>query len=874
MSNISSIMSSSSSSSSIYGSRNVLSGLASGLDTETLIENSIQAYLTKIQTLQQQQTKLIWKQDAYRTLADQLVSLSNKYTSYTSKTNLSSPSFFSNNILTTTNGTYSDLISATGKTNSDIQINAVKQLASAARYTYSADNLNGGSLTANEIDWTDTFDVSDISGSMTITYGTKAVSIDFSETDTVSSVTDLSRLIGEKLADQKITLSDGTTVAASTRIGVSVDGDSIKFTDLMNAGNSVYISGATGDLTKNSGLTIQTGTSSTLTSTLSVTDASALSHEASMAEYLSGKTISVTLDDTTKEISMGTLDSTSSVSLMDQLVSNIGAGLKSAFGDKVSVTNDDGALSFSTKYGGVSLKVSSDYGSALGITSSLTNYLNTSSSLGDLLGDKINDLDIAGYDSDGNALYSLVVNGVEVGQYTADTALESVISAINSSDAGVTAAYSSMTNKFTFTAKETGADNDITFGDGLGTALFGEPELNLVDGIIADGDGNLIEAGTTSNGTTYYIRVNDDGTYSAVDQDGNSVRDGRKPVTVTEDDITDEMRELSRKGYTAGTDAIVNVSVNGENMTLQRSSNVISMDGLSVTLKGTFNEEFYVSGNKVGIPELDENGDYIYNDSGQIRIKELSSSSVVTFTTKADADTIVDAITSFVDEFNQLMQDVHDAFSTQPLKDSSNNAYEPLTDDDKDDMTDSEIERYETKAKTGLLFGDSDLYQLYNRLRSAITPGSDSRKAMESIGLTTSYSDGVLTLSLDEDTLREALETNPDSVKSVFTGDTENGSSTDGLMTRLSKTFDAYGSTTYGSYGILVRKAGSSYSSLSQMDNTLQDQIDNYDEQIEKWQDKMSDRIDYYNNLYTQLETLMLELNNQSSALDSLMSSY
>ena len=69
MANINSLMTNSSSStSSLYGTRNVLSGLASGMDTEAMIENSVSGYKTKLTQLQQQQTKYEWKQDAYRGL--------------------------------------------------------------------------------------------------------------------------------------------------------------------------------------------------------------------------------------------------------------------------------------------------------------------------------------------------------------------------------------------------------------------------------------------------------------------------------------------------------------------------------------------------------------------------------------------------------------------------------------------------------------------------------------------------------------------------------------------------------------------------------------------------------------------------------------
>lgn len=57
-------------------------------------------------------------------------------------TNLFSASFFNNAILTSANGTYADLVSATGKSSSTIVLNAVAQLAEAARYTHDASGLD------------------------------------------------------------------------------------------------------------------------------------------------------------------------------------------------------------------------------------------------------------------------------------------------------------------------------------------------------------------------------------------------------------------------------------------------------------------------------------------------------------------------------------------------------------------------------------------------------------------------------------------------------------------------------------------------------------------------------------------------------------
>ena len=118
MASISSLMGGSSSTSSIYGNRttNIISGLASGLDTEAMIEGLVQGYQQKISKLQQENTTLQWQQEAYQSISDKLVEFARKYTSYTSpSTNLFSNSFFNNSIITTPAGEFADLISASGQ---------------------------------------------------------------------------------------------------------------------------------------------------------------------------------------------------------------------------------------------------------------------------------------------------------------------------------------------------------------------------------------------------------------------------------------------------------------------------------------------------------------------------------------------------------------------------------------------------------------------------------------------------------------------------------------------------------------------------------------------------------------------------------------
>ena len=89
-------------------------------------------------------------------------------------------------------------------------------------------------------------------------------------------------------------------------------------------------------------------------------------------------------------------------------------------------------------------------------------------------------------------------------------------------------------------------------------------------------------------------------------------------------------------------------------------------------------------------------------------------------------------------------------------------------------------------------------------------------------------------------------------------------------MTSIQKVTDKYAATTGAVKGILIEKAGSQYAPTAALDNTMLNKMEEIDVEIEKWQDKMSDKVDYYTNKFTQLELLINQMNSQSSALAGL----
>ena len=844
MASISSLMGSTSSSSSIYGSRNanIISGLASGLDTESMIEGLVESYKQKITGLQQDRTKVQWQQEAYQSVSDKLVEFYRNYMSfaYSSNTNLFSSSFFNSAVNVIAGGKFADAVTATGRSSSEIILNSVAQLAQAARYTTSGGDAlktgvteSAGRLTATSEAIGDTVNVSNLEGSITLKYGDKDLTIDLGELELFGenedgtgniSTSKLQAAIEEKLSSQVVSVGQNTYFGDDlVKVNVDADGN-ISFSDKRNAGNKVEVTNVSGKLADALDAKPDEGATSIKLKGMNAADAYT---ETKTPEYLSGKTITFNLDGKSKTLTIG-----ENMSTMDEVVKNLQEQLDDNFGaGKINLSwNDtDNTLSFDVASGST-LSVTSEAGEAMGLGDvGLTSYLNTGKTLGDLLGTNMGGLDavkgtgvpkketITEKDEDGNEItkevwkdedgrlvdeegylinedgkkyYNLTINGKSVGNFTEDDALDKVMNTINNSDAGVKVQFSKVTNQFVFTAKDTGEGGRIEIAeDTLGAKLFG-----------------------------------------AVDPDTAS------------DDV-----------YKKGQDAIFQVEVNGKTMNLARSSNSVEIDGMTLNFKKTFNV-----GTVNGVITSGNIENTMFDANGE----------AVTFKAETDADTIVDAVKKMVEDYNEIMNSVKDLYTTRPAQTSTGNSYEPLTDEEADGMTETEIENYEEKAKQGILYMDSDLSSLYNSLRSVLTGNSG---LLKSIGLSTDYSDGKTTLKLDETALRQAIAEDPEAVKDAFVSSKDNGAATDGLMAQMYKVVNNYAGTSGATKGILIEKAGSKYSPTAALDNTMLDKMNDIDDEIEKWQDKLSDKVDYYTNKFTQLEMLINQMNSQSSALSGLM---
>ena len=921
--------------SSLFNSANMISGLASGLDTEGMIESLVQSYQTKINSLNQKVTKTEWKQDAYRSIIEKMVGLNTKYTSYSSTTNLLSPNFFNSAVKVAPQGIYGGRVTASGRSNSDVVLNAVSQLATSAQFRTSS-NLKSGDGKSIEavsgVDLKGKTTLGTLSGSLMLTYGSSDISIQFDEVADVKTLEEikekggarmtdaeaLAELINKKLEGQKVTLSGGASVSAKDRIQVQVSGNSITFKDKSTAGNSVYISSASENITDTLGLDLKDAqTNKPATINVGGVD---LTKQVDNAEYLSRKSMNLSLDGTNKTIKLPRIAmnyTTGNYDIVDAAGNHLkytaenytkvlNETLNDTFKGKVTVENvgegDELKLRFNVQEGS-NLVINSDVGETLGFGRSATSYLNASKTLGDLLdADTLSGLTQAAddngrplTDSDGNPKYAFVINGVQVGAYSKNSTLNDIMSDINSNrDAGVKVSYSQVTKNFLFTSKETGEGSEVTMGDGLAQAMFGTKKTDIdslekrqlksfLQGNPDSAKGQDFKV--TVNGKEYGWTITDvhgtanmknlqetlnrqltkdgleasfsevDGSLVAKDQDGKEYKvdyttDFAKNIFDTVASEASYQKTSDLAGYSKGQDAKFNVTVNGETMNMTRSSNSVDIDGLTINFQDTFD------GSK------DEDGNAAVDTTGKPR-------NAVTFKSSTDSDKIVDAIKSLIEDYNVMMAEIKSAYSTMPYKNSNGKFanYEPLTDDDRAEMSEAAIERYEAKAKQGILFGDRTLSGLYDKLRNVFSPAGDDGGLLRAMGINVSYSitEGTQAVTLDESKLRAMLDSDPDAVADVFTR------SGDGVMQTMKSQLENYARTTGEPKGILIQQAGSPLSSLSLMNNTWQTQIDSINKQIEKWQDKLTSQVEKYTSQFSRLEVLIQQMNSQSSTLAGLM---
>lgn len=245
--------------------------------------------------------------------------------------------------------------------------------------------------------------------------------------------------------------------------------------------------------------------------------------------------------------------------------------------------------------------------------------------------------------------------------------------------------------------------------------------------------------------------------------------------------------------------------------------------------------------------------------------RETAPGETITVTTDDDTDGIYDMIKNFIKEYNAIVNEMDKLYNADSAK-----GYEPLTDEEKEALSESEIEKYETKIKDSLLRRDDNLSTVNSALQDIMAGGIEvNGKTMhlydfgiDVLGYFNSADNEKHAYHIDGDPDDENTSGNADKLKSMISNDPDTvisffsqlAKNLYGKMDELSKSRDGY------------RSYGSFYD-----DKKMKEDYDDYTVKIAELEQKLADYEDKWYAKFSKMETALAKMQSNASAVTSLL---
>lgn len=491
----------------------------------------------------------------------------------------------------------------------------------------------------------------------------------------------------------------------------------------------------------------------------------------------------------------------------------------------------------------------------------------------------------------------------------------------NLSLAGQKISISDGTNTVEYELGGTGTDGVASLSE-LNEKLAKEENFKGLSASIKDG--KLTFTNTTAktaddgskSGTTYTVKADALGIDGTVGYDKDAAAGNTVSAAFTAK-VADNFTSADISGTTKLADLGIKVgttfSVNGKDFVVDDKSTIndfttaVSKMGVSASFDASHGR-FYLNASKTGAAndfnitssdssalealglgskaeKVDARDAIIYynnvkytSDSNTLTVNGLTitakakTDSVVNVEVAADTDSAYNTVKKFVKAYNDLIDEMNKYYNEKDA------GYDALTEDERSKLSDTQIEKWEEKAKQGLLRRDSTLQTLLSGMRTTLNrgvqvtmeDGSTKTMTLASLGIVTGdYTEhGKLHILGDEDddqyssetnTLKNLLESGSDIVGQVIGGSTN----TSGVGTQM---YDYLRKSMTRIEG--VRSTQTFYN-----DKTLDSEIDDYDDDIDKWDEKLQNLEDKYYDQFSKMESAMAKLQSQQSYLSSLFGS-
>lgn len=795
----------------------------SGIDTESMVTQLMQAESYKYERLKAELQILQWTQDAYRGATSTLQDFQNTYFSMASSSNIVSSSNFTGTSTSTIldcNGNPSTAVSVSSYADGvsfDITSATMAQNLEMTSSSFSLSDIEGDAVDFSNLQAGDSFNITLDGTSKTITL----TEDDIKNINKATSADDKMTALTNTLNSQ-LTSTFGTETSGESKVSVSAGGD----------GNLVFTTTAGHDLTvtdsnSRAGVEGETKTTVTLdTSTLAtsiLTNATLTTDDDGKTTYSS--TASVTINGTEYKASFDLPDKTE-IDVTDYYNDDDGSfsddyetkeEAKAAY-DKAVAENDEAYKEtiVATALQALTAELSDVSGLSFGYSDN---------------GDGTLDLSFQTV----NTSESFTVSGFNLGGGTI-TLNDSKLGGTSSlSGLGITSGSNNKLSTSEITMGDIWSEND---GKGTfpTTLTLGDTTIDIT------ADMTFKEFSDALSGTGYsvsYSNLSNKFTFSseATGQTAN--------IDSTATDTLNDIFGFSDSGtIQKATDLVM--TING--VETSRDSNKFTYDGVTMTI----NEDITKGVNDVSIK------------------------------VSQDIDTTYDNIVNFVNAYNDLVDSLKSLTSTNRPTTSDGGYYTPLTDDEKAAMSSSEIELWEASASSGLLYNDSLINGILTSMRSTMyesVPTSDGGSiALYEIGITTSsdWTQGGK-LVIDESKLRTAIEERGSDVTDLFTQTSDIGyttnkvdsarMSTQGLASRLD---DIIKAAVYNADSSLQAKAGIA-SGVSVNNNIISKQIDDKNDAIATMYSYLVNKENSYYAQFSYMEQAVMNANSQLSYLLSMM---
>lgn len=431
-----------------------------------------------------------------------------------------------------------------------------------------------------------------------------------------------------------------------------------------------------------------------------------------------------------------------------------------------------------------------------------------------------------------------------------------------------------LSTKFNAKITESSAPNDVSIKNKNSTSNFSGTikieQLAKNSTMLSD----VIEGGAGKPSSTKMADLGITGTtlkISAIDENG--VMQDKDVTIASTDTIQNVMDKITKQ---TGVNAFYDAKSGQIAMSTKHGGAIASGSEIVVTSTGDVADKLGLAGQEVDDANRGQNAIFTVNGLRMESSKntvgvngfeftlKAASNTDINFSTKADTDTIFDNIVKFVDDYNKLIDELNGL-----VREKTNPGYKPLSSEEKEAMSDKQIELWEEKAKSGLLKNDSVISGMITQMRSALMGSVKDQGSLKDIGIATPggkyawQEDGKLVV--DETKLKEAINADPDRVHKMFGQqgvETTAGSTTgeQGFAVRLRAIAES-------SYSAIRKRAGDTGSTEASF--TLGRNLKEMKEQMDKFQDRLKMVENRYWKQYSAMENAIQRANAQSASLMS-----